>query len=147
MPFWYSPFFFSNYVYGMARSLFNTGRNLESFDWPKSIYLIWPTQRVFYNSTKSRNFKKSVLLFISEYFEGEQVFIEWRKSISNSFVICREDMEKVNIVFHNNGTVTYQHKKILHFVPEMSRDGNLKVMVPNIPLLVSWKYDYIWSFS
>lgn len=45
-------------------------------------------------------------------------------------------MEKVNIVFHDNGTVTYQHKKILNFVPEMSMDGNLRVMVPNIPLLV-----------
>jgi hypothetical protein len=48
----------------------------------------------------------------------------------------REDMEKVNIVFHNNGTVSYQHKKILNFIPEMSRDGDLKVVVPNIPLLV-----------
>lgn len=46
-------------------------------------------------------------------------------------------MEKVNIVFHNNGTVSYQHKKILNFVPEMSKDKNLKVTVPNIPLLVS----------
>lgn len=50
----------------------------------------------------------------------------------------REDMEKVNIVFHNNGTVSYQHKKILNFVPELSKDKDLKVMVPNIPLLVSF---------
>ncbi|XP_012230409.1 scavenger receptor class B member 1 [Linepithema humile] len=49
--------------------------------------------------------------------------------------VYREDMEKVNIVFHNNGTVSYQHKKILNFVPEMSKDGDIKVMVPNIPLL------------
>ncbi|XP_029672759.1 scavenger receptor class B member 1 [Formica exsecta] len=49
--------------------------------------------------------------------------------------VYREDMEKVNIVFHNNGTVSYQHKKILNFVPEMSKDGNIKLMVPNIPLL------------
>lgn len=47
-------------------------------------------------------------------------------------------MEKVNIVFHNNGTVSYQHKKILNFVPELSKDKDLKVMVPNIPLLVSF---------
>lgn len=47
-------------------------------------------------------------------------------------------MEKVNIVFHNNGTVSYQHKKILNFVPEISKDGNIKVIVPNIPLLVSF---------
>ncbi|CAK9816428.1 Scavenger receptor class B member 1 [Anthophora quadrimaculata] len=49
--------------------------------------------------------------------------------------VYREDMEKVNIVFHNNGTVSYQHKKILNFVPEMSKDKDLKVVVPNIPLL------------
>ncbi|XP_016915268.2 scavenger receptor class B member 1 [Apis cerana] len=49
--------------------------------------------------------------------------------------VYKEDMEKVNIVFHNNGTVSYQHKKILNFVPELSKDKDLKVMVPNIPLL------------
>lgn len=46
-------------------------------------------------------------------------------------------MEKVNIKFHDNYTVTYQHKKILQFVPELSIDRNLRVMTPNIPLLVS----------
>lgn len=45
-------------------------------------------------------------------------------------------MEKVNIKFHDNYTVTYQHKKILQFVPELSVDKNLKVLTPNIPLLV-----------
>ncbi|CAL7951353.1 unnamed protein product [Xylocopa violacea] len=49
--------------------------------------------------------------------------------------VYREDMEKVNIAFHNNGTVSYQHKKILNFMPELSKDKNLKVIVPNIPLL------------
>lgn len=46
-------------------------------------------------------------------------------------------MEKVNIRFHDNYTVTYQHKKILQFVPELSVDRNVRVMTPNIPLLVS----------
>ncbi|XP_020289274.1 scavenger receptor class B member 1-like [Pseudomyrmex gracilis] len=49
--------------------------------------------------------------------------------------VYREDMEKVNIAFHNNGTVSYQHRKILNFMPEMSKDGDLKLIVPNIPLL------------
>lgn len=49
--------------------------------------------------------------------------------------VYKEDMEKVNIAFHDNGTVTYQHKKILNFMPEMSKNGDLRVMVPNIPLL------------
>ncbi|XP_044003767.1 scavenger receptor class B member 1 isoform X3 [Aphidius gifuensis] len=49
--------------------------------------------------------------------------------------VYKEDMEKVNIVFHSNGTVSYRHKKILNFVPEMSKDGDTRVLVPNIPLL------------
>lgn len=53
--------------------------------------------------------------------------------------IFREDMEKVNIKFHDNYTVTYQHKKILQFVPELSIDRNVRVMTPNIPLLVCIK--------
>lgn len=54
-------------------------------------------------------------------------------------------MEKVNIEFHDNYTVSYQHRKILHFVPELSVDGNTRLTTPNIPLLVS---DYIqWPLS
>ncbi|XP_060808892.1 scavenger receptor class B member 1 isoform X1 [Amyelois transitella] len=49
--------------------------------------------------------------------------------------VYREDMEKVNIRFHDNDTVTYQHNKILRFVPEMSVDKSQKLVVPNIPLL------------
>lgn len=52
-------------------------------------------------------------------------------------LFIREDMEKVNIMFHENNTVTYQHKKILEFVPELSVDKNLQIITPNIPLLVS----------
>ncbi|XP_073965249.1 scavenger receptor class B member debris buster isoform X2 [Choristoneura fumiferana] len=49
--------------------------------------------------------------------------------------VYREDMEKVNIKFHDNDTITYQHNKILRFVPEMSVDKDQKLVVPNIPLL------------
>ncbi|XP_047513560.1 scavenger receptor class B member 1 [Pieris napi] len=49
--------------------------------------------------------------------------------------VYREDMEKVNIKFHDNDTVTYQHNKILRFVPELSVDKSQKLVVPNIPLL------------
>lgn len=50
-------------------------------------------------------------------------------------------MEKVNIKFHDNYTVTYQHKKILQFVPELSVDKNQRITTPNIPLLV--RKDYV----
>lgn len=46
-------------------------------------------------------------------------------------------MEKVNVKFYDNGTLSFQHKKILKFVPELSLDRNSKLIVPNIPLLVS----------
>lgn len=51
--------------------------------------------------------------------------------------VYRENMEKVNIHFNNNGTVTYQHKKILEFMPHLSVISNdeIKLTVPNIPLL------------
>ncbi|XP_063372289.1 scavenger receptor class B member 1 isoform X3 [Cydia amplana] len=49
--------------------------------------------------------------------------------------VYREDMEKVNIKFHDNDTITYQHNKILRFVPELSVNKNQKLTVPNIPLL------------
>ncbi|KAK4878226.1 hypothetical protein RN001_010732 [Aquatica leii] len=49
--------------------------------------------------------------------------------------VYREDMQKVNIQFHENGTVSYQHKKILKFVPELSVDKNKLLTVPNIPML------------
>lgn len=65
-----------------------------------------------------------------------------KRNYYNYFRICREDMEKVNIRFHDNYTVTYQHKKILQFVPELSIDKNLKVITPNIPLLVSANADF-----
>ncbi|CAG9834212.1 unnamed protein product [Diabrotica balteata] len=49
--------------------------------------------------------------------------------------VYREEMEKVNIKFHDNGTVSFQHKKILQFVPELSVNKDQKITVPNIPLL------------
>lgn len=49
--------------------------------------------------------------------------------------VYREDMEKENVHFHNNGTVSFQHKKYLHFVPELSANKDEKITVPNIPLL------------
>uniref|UniRef100_A0A182T635 Uncharacterized protein n=1 Tax=Anopheles maculatus TaxID=74869 RepID=A0A182T635_9DIPT len=59
----------------------------------------------------------------------------------------KEDMEKVNIKFHDNYTVTYQHKKILQFVPELSVDKNLRITTPNIPLLtISTQSKYLSFF-
>uniref|UniRef100_A0A336MC86 CSON014969 protein n=2 Tax=Culicoides sonorensis TaxID=179676 RepID=A0A336MC86_CULSO len=49
--------------------------------------------------------------------------------------VYREDMKKVNIKFHENFTVSYQHEKILEFVPELSVDKTTRITTPNIPLL------------
>lgn len=56
-------------------------------------------------------------------------------------------MEKVNIKFHDNDTVTFQHHKILRFIPEMSVNKDQKFVVPNIPLLVSYFYNIYYSSS
>lgn len=54
-----------------------------------------------------------------------------------SLFIFREDMEKINVKFHDNGTVSFQQNKILRYVPEWSNgDKEAKIVVPNIPLLV-----------
>lgn len=76
-----------------------------------------------------------------QWFNDNGVFGMWfiHSFISFFFIFIiqfREDMEKVNIKFHDNYTVTYQHKKILQFVPELSVDKNVRVITPNIPLLV-----------
>lgn len=51
--------------------------------------------------------------------------------------IYKESMEKVNVQFYDNGTVSFQHNKVLQFVPHMSVPDaeTLKLVVPNIPLL------------
>ncbi|XP_020814473.1 lysosome membrane protein 2-like isoform X1 [Drosophila serrata] len=64
--------------------------------------------------------------------------------------VYREDMQKVNVKFHeNNYTVSYQHKKILQFVPELSIDKDTPIVTPNIPLLtltsLSPKLGYLLS--
>ncbi|XP_054085205.1 lysosome membrane protein 2 isoform X2 [Zeugodacus cucurbitae] len=63
--------------------------------------------------------------------------------------VYREDMQKVNINFYENQTVSYQHKKILQFVPELSIDKNTPIVTPNIPLLtltsLSPKLGYLLS--
>lgn len=51
-------------------------------------------------------------------------------------------MKKVNIRFHENHTVSYQHEKILQFVPELSVDKTTRITTPNIPLLV-W-FPEVW---
>lgn len=76
-----------------------------------------------------------------QWFNDNGVFGMWFIHLFISFFFIsiiqfREDMEKVNIKFHDNYTVTYQHKKILQFVPELSVDKNVRVITPNIPLLV-----------
>lgn len=52
-------------------------------------------------------------------------------------------MQKVNIKFYDNYTVSYQHKKILEFVPELSVDKSTSIVTPNIPLLVSIRIQII----
>lgn len=51
--------------------------------------------------------------------------------------VYKEKVERVNVEFNKNGTVTYQEKRSNEFVPELS-NGNpedLSITVPNLPLI------------
>lgn len=51
---------------------------------------------------------------------------------------CRETWEKVNLTFHDNGTLTYNQQKVYKFDREQSAGSEDDVVVvPNIPMLVS----------
>lgn len=50
-------------------------------------------------------------------------------------------MQKVNIVFNSDKTITYQEKKTYKYIPELSvgRQSD-RIVVPNMPVLVSRPY-------
>ena len=51
-------------------------------------------------------------------------------------IFCRESWEKVNIVQNENGTLSYNLKKIYVFREELSAGSDDDVViVPNIPML------------
>lgn len=94
---------------------------------PDNTHTIIKEEEIFGRSSGPCEFTSRTLCYITDTLR-----------CSVFFLVCREDMEKVNIKFHDNGTVTYQHKKILQFVPEMSVNKEQRLTVPNIPLLVSF---------
>lgn len=51
--------------------------------------------------------------------------------------VYRETVERINVEFNKNGTVTYQEKRSSEFVPEMSQGDpeHLTITVPNLPLI------------
>lgn len=128
------------------------------------LHTFWPN---FFSSFFFRRVFFELLLldfFFCNYFDGDQLFCMCQREIYREncstlrkkrplienqlvkvlnifsfYLFRREDMEKVNIKFYDNFTVSYQHKKILQFVPELSIDRNMKITTPNIPLLVSLK--------
>ncbi|XP_050519732.1 lysosome membrane protein 2-like [Daktulosphaira vitifoliae] len=53
--------------------------------------------------------------------------------------VYRETVERINVEFNANGTVTYQEKRSSEFVPEMSQGDpeNIPIVVPNLPLIAA----------
>lgn len=51
--------------------------------------------------------------------------------------VYRETVERINVEFNKNGTVTYQEKRNNEFIPEMSQGDpeHLSITVPNLPLI------------
>lgn len=48
-------------------------------------------------------------------------------------------MERVNVAFNGNGTISYQEHRSYNFRPDLSKRARQhdKVIVPNVPLIVS----------
>ncbi|KAL1139764.1 hypothetical protein AAG570_006741, partial [Ranatra chinensis] len=52
--------------------------------------------------------------------------------------VYREFLQRVHVVVNENGTLTYQEKRTIEYLPELSKgDLNDTVIVPNIPLMVT----------
>jgi len=51
--------------------------------------------------------------------------------------VYKEKVERINVEFNNNGTVTYQEKRSNEFIPELSNGDpeHLRITVPNLPLI------------
>lgn len=68
----------------------------------------------------------------------ERLFYFLTLSLSFFIVLSSETWEKVNLTFHDNGTLTYNQQKVYIFDPEQSAGSEEdNVVVPNIPMLVS----------
>lgn len=51
--------------------------------------------------------------------------------------VYKETVERINVEFNENGTVTYQEKRSNEFIPEMSQGNpeDLTIIAPNLPLI------------
>ncbi|RZF33843.1 hypothetical protein LSTR_LSTR008966 [Laodelphax striatellus] len=124
---------------------------LSSIPWLD--YLIIKNLRLWNNTLSYHYWQKPGVLRLTKVFifnvTNPEGFLSGEKPRLNEIgpFTYREDMQKVNVKFHDNGTVTYQHKKILVFMPELSVDKELKIVVPNVPLLtltsMSSEYNYM----
>lgn len=59
--------------------------------------------------------------------------------------VYRETLDRINVVFHDNGTVTYQDKRSYEWIG--GRPGNDTIVVPNVPLMFTTAYVRDLSFA
>lgn len=116
--------------------------------WAKDlIRLTLHTNMGLENNTLSYNLwvKPPILPLVSVYVFNYTNADEFEKGIDTRLqveelgpYVYRQRTEKVNVVFNHNGTVSYQEKVSLSFVPELSARHHPRqdyIAVPNIPLL------------
>ena len=78
--------------------------------------------------------KKLLFCFLSNKLTKKIKFFE---KIISGFYDYRETWERKNIVFHDNGTISFNQQKIYIFDAERSVGSEEDVVVvPNIPMLV-----------
>lgn len=78
-------------------------------------------------------------VFRSLFLRGSTFCSRHRILIEQNILFCsRQTWEKVNLQFHDNGTLTFNQRKIFRFDAESSNGTEDDVVViPNIPMLVS----------
>ena len=54
--------------------------------------------------------------------------------------VFRENLERVNEVFHKNGTVSYETKKIWFYIPEESLPLSTMVTTVNVPIVAAAEF-------
>lgn len=56
-------------------------------------------------------------------------------------MLDRETLERINVRFHDNGTMSYNERRTHVFEPTLSGGGEDDVLVvPNLPFLVSFNW-------
>lgn len=92
-----------------------------------------------YNMWQNPPVKPYVSIYPFNYTNIDNVLNYGHTPIVNELgpFVYKETVERINVEFNENGTVTYQEKRSNEFIPELSQGDpkHLTITVPNLPLI------------